>query len=270
MHNNILEGTFNFRDLGGYQTADGKTIKRGNVYRADALTKLTDNDLKTLKEIGLKTIVDFRGENEIASQPNKEVANTTTYVLSPHAPVAQLSTGNLTDDKVKIDKLLKLAEDEAAWSKLMSRGEDMALQMKEMAFSDYSLDKFRQVFELLLNPENTPLVFHCKGGKDRTGLMSVLFLMALGVPKETIIADYMQTKSCMAARNERRMAEYRVYTDNPQVLEYLASLMATKLSYVEIVFDNIEARYNAYEDYLIDKVKLTAENIKTLKTMYLE
>lgn len=269
MPENLLEGTFNFRDLGGYKTSDGKTVKNGLVYRSDALSKLSDQDLATLKAIGLKTIVDFRQEQEILKDANVSIPETKSYHLSPHAPLAQLSTGNLIDDKLKIDKLLALSKDEAAWAKMMEKGDAMALQMKEMAFDDYSLGKFREVFELLMNPASLPLVFHCKGGKDRTGLMAMLFLLALGVSKDDIIADYMLTKDCMAARNERRMNEYRSYTDDPKVLDYLASLMATKRSYIEIVFASIEKDYDSYEAYLHQALKLSSADIMKLKEIYL-
>lgn len=257
MNSNILEGTFNFRDLGGYSNREGKVVVRNKVFRADSLDSLTEKDINTLNKMELRTIVDLRQKTE-------------TDNFNPIAPLAELSTGNITNDREKIDRLLRVVNEEQEWNKINENKNSMGKQMLEMAFSEYSVLQFNKIFKLLLKEQSVPLLFHCKGGKDRTGLMAALFLMSLSVEKEVIIDDYLKTKENMKNRNKLRMDEYRKYTSNERILDFLYSLMDTKVEYIEIVLDAIEDQYDTYENYLIDVVKLLPEEIQNLKEIYLE
>lgn len=261
----VLSGTFNFRDLGGYLTDSGKKVKWGKLYRSDALNNLSIEDKKYLEKSGIRTVVDLRGENECEVAPDVRLEGANYYNLSPHAPIAVLSTGNIIDDRAKIEKIIEETKNPGAKELFEKRSLDMREQMVELAKSEYSLGKYRKMFELLLNGE-TPIVEHCKGGKDRAGFGAMLILMALGVNKETIIYDYMLTAEYMKERNIKRLNEYRQYTDNEMVLDYLYSLMATKEIYIEGALEVIGEDFN---DYLISNNLLSLNEIEMLKNLYL-
>lgn len=270
MNPNLLEGTFNFRDLGGYIGDNGLIVKRCMIFRSDALINLTNNDRLAIKNLNIKTIVDLRQPHEVEVNPNVFLEGVATVNLSPVAPLAELSTGSATNDKEKLKELIAAEKDDDTWSRISQDGEAMAKQMVRMAFDPYSQSIFKQIFELILNENHVPLLFHCKGGKDRTGIMSVFFLMSLGVSKDQMINDYMVTKENMRHRNAARIKQYEKFTDNQRVLQFLSTIMDTKESYILSVFDEIDAKYRVYDDYLEHEIGLTKDQLKLLKSKYLE
>ncbi|MGX6980171.1 tyrosine-protein phosphatase [Vagococcus elongatus] len=124
--------------------------------------------------------------------------------------------------------------------------------------------------ELILNAENLPLLHHCKGGKDRTGFATIITLFALDVSIEEVEKDYMLTKECMEERNKRRMDEYRTYTDNAVVLEYLSALMQTKKTYFDAAIDEMLKLSGSVDKYLEEYLGLTSAKKNKIKTLFLE
>ncbi|PJF21151.1 MAG: hypothetical protein CUN56_12545 [Phototrophicales bacterium] len=166
-----LQGSLNFRDLGGYQTTTGQYIKWGKIFRGDAQDRLTDDDIQYMDSIGFKLMCDLRGEHEAIERPGR--LNTERLHLPIH--------DDLVNGRVIRERLL--AKD--------TQGMD-----ETMMFGSYEriLDQFPQVFATALKqmtePQNLPLAFHCTAGKDRTGLLAAMLLTLLGIPKKTIIQDY--------------------------------------------------------------------------------
>lgn len=103
-----LDGTDNFRDIGGYRGIDGRRVKWGCIYRSDELSNLTARDIKYLEDMHLKTIVDYRNENEANAAKNKKISGVTTYSLDPNAKIAQLASGSLDDENKKNISTLEL------------------------------------------------------------------------------------------------------------------------------------------------------------------
>lgn len=265
-----LEGTFNTRDFGGYPGYQGRMVKCGLLYRSDALNKLTDRDQKILAALGIKTVVDFRGKDEAAQEPDLLFAGATYINLPPHAEVAQLASGNILNDKAKVAALAELASTAEGREQLLSRQNDMEIQMRDLVRQDIANEQYRKYLHLLLEPSNTPILHHCRGGKDRAGFAAVAALAALGVDREAIMYDYMLTRDNMAERNERRMNEYRQFTDNEFVLAYLSSLMQTKENYLNAAFDEIDRISGSMEAYLRDVLDLDAGKLSRLRGLYLE
>lgn len=265
-----LDGTFNCRDLGGYIGAGGKRVKWGKLFRSDALDKLTARDIAFLEGIGIKTIVDFRSHAEQQKAIDKPLKTATFVNLSPNAATAALASGNVVDDRKKIEHLVALVQSKAGVAKLQQRLDEMALQMRQLVHDEYANKQYRQLFTLLLDETTTPLLQHCKGGKDRTGFASILILLVLGVSIEDITYDYMVTKQCMAMRNEKRMEEYRKFTEDEVVLEYLSSLMQTKTLYIEAVWDEMKTMSGSIPAYMEKQMKISEIDRKKLQEMYLE
>ena len=169
-----IEGTCNFRDMGGYQNTQRQHLKWGRLYRADHLSKLGNLGRSQLADLTIKTVVDFRSFNEVAKNPDI-LQSTTQHV---HIPIEQ-------------------GKEENFIKKTLLSGNANLLQgtniMKEIYsfFVTEAADKYRQFFKLLEKEENYPLVFHCTAGKDRTGFAAALLLSILDMPRETIMHDYM-------------------------------------------------------------------------------
>lgn len=265
-----LSGTFNTRDIGGLRNKAGKKVKYGQMYRSDALNNLTAADRDYLEKLGIKTIVDFRSDDEIAAAPDKILRTAKTVQLSPNADVAALGSGNIVDDQQKIDTLLQEAATQKGREQLQAKVNEMAEQMKELVADPFANQQYERFIDLLTQEDTLPILHHCKGGKDRTGLAAILTLLILEVPLQDILEEYMLTKECMAKRNSKRMQEYQTYTDNKVVLDYLSGLMQTKELYFNAAIDEMIARSGSIDHYLETVLHVTADKKERIQQLFLE
>ncbi len=245
-------------------------VKWGIFYRSDALCHLFESDKDVLSSLGIKTVVDFRNNTEVEKNPDCLFGHVKYIHLSPNADIAQLASGNIMNDEKKVAELVKLSKTVEGRKQLIDRQNDMETQMRDLVFQEISNEKYSQFLNLFLEQRNVPILHHCRGGKDRAGFGTVIVLMALNVSKETIMNDYLLTKEYMAERIIRRMNEYRQYTDNQFVLDYLSSLMQAKENYLNAAFDEIEKVASSFDNYLKKYLKMTDKKIELLRTLYLE
>lgn len=186
-----LTGGHNVRDLGGFPTSDGRTTRWGRVFRSGTMTHLKPADVATLRGLGLRTICDLRGNRERDQEPTDWNAIGCGYWSRDH----QDSSGNL--------------------ARLASREEGVdADRFRQAMVRLYGIlpfsqeESFRAVFRHLLAGD-LPLLFHCAAGKDRTGAMSALLLLAIGVEREAIMTDFLLSNHCAA----ERIALFRSHPD---------------------------------------------------------
>lgn len=240
------------------------------MLRSDALYELSQRDIKVLQDYGLRTIVDFRSLEEIEVAPDVEIPGTRRVLLSPNAEIAALGSGSIINDKMKIDTLITEVSTLVDREKLFARMDEMVDQMKELVNSPYAINKYKEFLHLLLDNNNLPVLHHCKGGKDRTGYAALITLLALDVDIDKAREEYMITKQCMATRNKKRMQEYRQYTDNKVVLDYLSELMQTKDKYFDAAIDEMIHLSGSTDKYLKDYLGFTTEKKEALKEIFLE
>jgi len=168
-----LEGCFNFRDLGGYPTSDGRIVRWRRLFRADGPHALTNADARMLGELGLQSIIDLRTTDETERGQYVTHAGTAT---SYHLPMTDV----LPDER-----------ELANWTDPVHVGEHYI----EMATR--GRDAIAQAIRIMAADDALPAVFHCSAGKDRTGVLAALLLGMLGVPDDTIIADYALSRDAM-------------------------------------------------------------------------
>ena len=161
-----FEGVHNFRDLGGYETDDGRHTRWGRLYRSDAMHDLTDDDLEVFRTLGVAAIVDLRSPAEIERTGRGLIANEPHRFVS--APV--LSNYATSEPRAGLD-------------------EDY-LTRRYLQYLEVGAAAFVSVFEEMTKEENYPLVFNCFLGKDRTGVVAALVLSCLGVRRARVIEDY--------------------------------------------------------------------------------
>ena len=172
-----LQGCSNLRDLGGYRATGGRRVRTGRVFRSASLAHLTETDLARFGTLGIRTVCDLRGLRERERAPSRlPVGNAPDVVPLPIEPRVGASLRDL------------LRREEAT-------GEDTyaLLQAAYAAYAGEHLPRYRALFALLEEDGRLPLLFHCSAGKDRTGFGAALLLTALGVPRETVVADYLAT-----------------------------------------------------------------------------
>lgn len=245
-----LQGAVNFRDLGGYATADGRHIRWDRVFRSADISKLSDSDLVVLKNRHIASVVDLRGVQESKQAPDR-LNPGTDYILCP------AGSDNSLGDWMKA----------LATIKTESAGDSMMRVFYTK--TEFLTDRYRPFFSRLLAlPDGQALLFHCTAGKDRTGIGAALLLYALGVPYETILNDYTATNYYRSAENEKMIHSM---VQGMHINESVArELLGAKREYLEANFDAIKQQYGSVDNFLRGPVGLDEAKLKTLRDKFLE
>lgn len=228
-----IEGAYNVRDLGGYPAAANKTVKWRTVIHSGDLNHLTDRDLSYLDSLGVVTFVDFRDTDEFERAPDRKPASLKNYCSLP------IGTGDII-------KMQAMTPDLAA----------TALVDANKYLVRHNQAVFRELFQLLKDAENTPLLFHCSAGKDRTGLGAALFLASLGVDRETIMQDYLLTNECLKDK----------YADVVGRMPFLKPLFEVREEYLLAAFEVIDQEYGGMENYLTQQLQVDLTKMRALYT----
>ena len=161
-----LEGQPNFRDIGGYKTSDGKTVKSGQVYRSGELPRLTDDDVSKLRELGIKTVVNFLTDVEIEARGRDRLPNGVKEISLP----------------IKVgDDLAKLGLEARQSGDFSKMPPEINPKVHEVLTVEATAE-YAAFLREVAKPENRPLVFHCSHGVHRTGTGTAILLWTLGVP----------------------------------------------------------------------------------------
>jgi protein-tyrosine phosphatase len=247
-----LEGGQNFRDMGGYGTADGRSVKWRVLYRSGSMHHLTGEDLATLRDLGIQTIVDLRSTNEREREPLGEADG--------FAPVV------FADPYVFATSQLGQALPSSGMEAEHARG---AFERAYTHIPYQFAKQFRDIFSQLLDGK-VPIVINCSGGKDRTGVAAALVLTALGVPREAVVEDYLLSqlhfRPKMAARSP--VGGDRRWQNMPP--ELMDVLRGVQQSYLEAAFRSIDDRSGGLEAYFQSELGLAPSDLERLKDLYLE
>ena len=234
-----LQGGSNFRDLGGHRTADGRTVRRGAVFRSAHLGGLTDHDRRQLGKLGVRTIVDLRGVNEAAETPHL-IDGLTCRIVGAHIEPA-------VGDRIR---------------NAVADGTATPFMMMEL-FSDHYREYprrcapgFRTLFATLSDGRHRPLVFHCTAGKDRTGFASALLLTLLGVRWDDVMEDYLRTNDLWTGHIGRY----------PELdIDTRAAIIEARTPYLEAAFEVVRADYGSAEAFAERALGLDAPARERLK-----
>ena len=183
-----LRGAVNARDLGGYRTAGGRVVRGGVVLRSDGLNRVTAEDVDPLGALGLRAVVDLRSSDEIREAGPDLLPD---CVTSHHLPLLA------TDFDINTTLRGALSDRSARKQRgLLGHGRAAAMMTglyRWFVTDPVARERFAALLRLLADPDGVPLLFHCSAGKDRTGWAAALVLTALGVDRETVLADYLLT-----------------------------------------------------------------------------
>jgi protein-tyrosine phosphatase len=247
-----LDGALNFRDVGGYRTADSKQVKQGQIFRSGHLADLTQRDHAVLRQIGIRLVCDFRSKQEVDQRPNRLPNDTAMAYI--HMPIVN----KLIEPTAAVARIRK---GDISWF-----SEDFVIQSYLQKIDDFA-DVWRAVFTLLADKENRPLVFHCTAGKDRTGVCAALILLALGVPEETVIQDYLLSNSCIAPFIKKIRQEISELGINPEKLE---DFITAPHKAISALIAHLTENFGSASNYLIQKVKLPETQLQKFRQDMLE
>ncbi|MGY3777993.1 tyrosine-protein phosphatase [Isobaculum melis] len=266
-----LNQAINVRDMGGYETEDGKFTKWGLLYRGDQLSKLDQEDIALLEKMNIKTIVDYRSNHERNINPNREIETVNKTVhCDPQSSFSEAAANavDLNEENVKLVRQLEEGKVDPKY--INGKGENVINDYRSLITSEAAKIAYSKFLKTCADTENPPLIHHCRGGKDRTGMGSLFLLMLLGVKEEEIIEDYILTGIIRKERNQLKYELYQELTDNENYLAYLMAMIETRKEFIQAAIDRIKELYPATDDYFIQHFDLTAAEIQKMRDFYLE
>ena len=249
-------GAHNFRDLGGYKTEDGRALKWGKIYRSDDLHLLTDEDLKYLSRLNIKSVVDFRSDEERESEPDRLNPDMTQLLL----PI-KFQPEELDDETLK--NLMKNLTFGTLDSSNLLRDFNIVI-VKDFA------TEYKKFFRHVIENNAEPIVFHCTAGKDRAGFASAMILTVLGVPREKVIEDYLLTNTYVKDHVDSEMLEIELKTFFRADTDNLRKINLVEERYIQAAFDTIDSEWGGMDNYISGALGLSEEDILKLKDFYLE
>lgn len=274
-----VTGVSNARQLGGYINTEGRAIKQNVLLRTANLAHITEPGMKALQEkYKVSDIIDLRYDREL--NPNtidKDIEGIEHHYIPMSATrekAEQVFSQN-PDLFAKMQELQRNAGKPGGTLALAVFQAEIGVISAEAHIqyfeSDEAIGFYRDAFEIFLNkPEDAAILFHCAGGKDRTGMISMLMLAALDFDKDIMMQDYLMSNTANAKNIEETRAAAEEYADNPE-LQY--NIIFSAAVYPEIMETNINDltdQYGSVKNFLREKVGLTDDDFNKLKELYLE
>jgi protein-tyrosine phosphatase len=237
-----MPGIPNLRDIGGHETADGRRVRTGLVFRSGQLDRSDGADLAGL---GVRTVYDLRTERERAVAPDRVPEGV----------------------RVIVADVLGGAVDSAA-ATLTAYAADVQIAMRELGNGrgvDLLRDSYRQMvsLELAMDASHRPMVFHCTAGKDRTGWASAVLLTLAGVPDDVVTRDYLSSNEFVLPAYQPLLDRLAARGGDPYVL---LPLLRVDVSYLDAAWDEMRRRYGTVEAYVGKGLGIDPDAIRTALT----
>ncbi len=246
-----LPGAVNLRDFGGYDTVDGRRVRSGALFRSGILSTLTQDGRNAVLNLRIGVICDLRREEERELEPTP---------FPPHDP-RQVHVPIDPDSGVKLRAAMEFA------------GLDLAGRVHYMTEINRELARvhnaeYRRVFDALWAAGDKGFLIHCAAGKDRTGFGVAAIQLALGVPRETVIEDYLLTNEAM---DFERFIVPRLHGHYGDVdVETAKALSGVREEYIGAALDEVDTRYGSFDGYLERALGVDAQRRAALRDRYLE
>lgn len=262
-----IDGLINFRDLGGYQTDDGRKVSWGQLYRSAQLDRLSEQGVRQLAALDIKTVIDLRFAEESQRYP-------TIRAAVPNAQLLAWNDPQFADAK-RQDQVMQ-----TSWKDSLETNDP--LQVREAMRVNYpqKLYSHRLIFRAMLQrlvDQKTPLIFHCAAGKDRTGVAAALILSLLGVSEELIVEDYLLTQGLMPSLIENWVAgggsdEYDDFQSrlakHPKAI--VQPIFDADEVYILTLLNYVNETYGGFANYASTTMGFSDQAIDTLRERLLE
>jgi protein-tyrosine phosphatase len=236
----VIDGTFNMRDLGGYTTTTGHTTRWRTIFRSDKLNRVSPAGQQSFLAYGIRSIIDLRYSPEVAAEPDVFVnAQSVDY---RHMPLYQLDgDGSLPAVPYDLKELYRL-------------------------LLDHRQEQIHSIVTELLVPGKLPAVIHCTAGKDRTGIIVALLLGAVGVPYDTIVADYTLSDCYLRTLNDELRIQARL---NGYDAEWFDRLLICQPDTIQDTLSHIDTHYGGIKAYLLG-AGVTRVQLQKLQDIFVE
>jgi protein-tyrosine phosphatase len=253
-----VDGAPNFRDIGGYETSDGRRVRSGRFFRSGMLAGVTDEGVATLSALGIRTVVDLRTQVEVdAFGPDRLPDD--TRVVQIRVPSA--GADPMVAEALKTGHFPYLPN----------------LISVNRAYITDDAAQFGELLTLLADPANVPVVIHCLGGKDRTGVSTALLLTILGVPWPTVRDDYLRSNKYFARAvddesdslsraMEDGLGRAPDYGDEASKKEFFV----LRPEYIDVVLDEVTENGRTIEEFVKNVLQLSDMTVERLREEFLE
>jgi protein-tyrosine phosphatase len=238
-----FDGIQNFRDMGGYRTRSGRILRWGLVFRADALHGLSARDLALYEHLGLRTVYDLRQDLEREQLPDPVPSRPLTITGRP-AGTEPAALATAAERLTTVD------------------GERLLVDMY-LGLLDHGAERIGELYTGLAASDGLPAVFHCHGGKDRTGIVAALLLEALGVAREVVLDDYELT--ARYRRREHQETTFVRLIESGMTPEAAAGVLSAPRWAMARALDDLDHRHGAVEAYLTGPARMTAADLQVLR-----
>jgi protein-tyrosine phosphatase len=252
-----FEGIANFRDLGGYANEQGQQVKWGVLYRSGTFAHSSRADLQGLQQLQLATLIDFRSGGEKEEEPNQLPQPASFTVVE----IPTLDEGN----KALVGEVMERVES----GNFDGFDPDHFMLTANRQFATEFTPQFRQFIHTVLDAGGKPVAWHCSAGKDRTGFASAILLRVLGVPQETVMRDYMESKQHALEARKNQLLLLRVFKGE-EAADKLAMMMGVEEAWLRAAFEEIDARWGSFDNYVSEGLQLTDRDIAKLRNQLLE
>jgi protein-tyrosine phosphatase len=251
-----LGGADNFRDLGGYETSDGRRVAWGRLYRSGHLGRLTAEDVAAIEKLGIRLVCDLRAPSERADMTSRLPTTDPPKIVSLPVDFPALEPG--------LVRRRLLGRHFAAGALA-----ETVLAAYRAYVTDFA-EPFAGVLAALAEPESVPALIHCHGGKDRTGFAAALVLLALGVPRATIVEDYLLTNHLTRWTMRRRTWLVFLASRLSMRPSEMRALLEAREPYLEAAFATMEAAHGSIDAYLREALGVTDDLRARLRLALLE
>lgn len=245
----------NFRDLGGITTKQNRKIKPKKILRSGELVNIPEYAKHILtNKYGLKRIIDMRGDQEIIERPDDSF-DTVKYQ--------------------QIDILKDVADENASLEEFSKLDPKVVDQHMTKLYHDLILTKgaregYHQFLADLSTLDDGSLLFHCFAGKDRTGIGAALILSLLEVPEDKIMEDYLLTNQLRKHANEQIIEEEKKKGLTPSQIEGLRISLCVRPEYLKTSYDLIRKEFGSVQNYAIEALDFSKQDINNLQSQFLE
>lgn len=250
----------NLRDLGGYKTTDGATVKRGLVYRSNQLYNISETDMVLLADLNLENDFDLRTSTERNSKPDElpvGVNNVWLDVMADFPTAGPANMMELLSDPLK-------ANEELGNGKVEALFKDAYRQFITLPSAQAA---YRELFMALIDKDQLPALFHCTTGKDRTGWAAASLLTLLGVPKEVVMEDYLRSNQYILPMYEKVIEQFIEAGGDPSIP---TASLGVKEEYLNAALDEVQAKYGSIENYFSKALGISANMQDSLRDLFLK
>ncbi|MER5748271.1 tyrosine-protein phosphatase [Streptomyces sp. NPDC002088] len=254
-----LAGVRNFRDVGGLPTVDGRRVRHGVLFRSGHLAHATDEDAAFLSSLGLHTIFDFRNAaDQKLEGPDVELPGVRNVNLPLSDPADGSEFWKMVRDG-EIDQLRAILGEGKAAHRMITSYRTI---VKERT------DEHSRVLHSLAE-DSVPALMHCAAGKDRAGLSIAVTLLAVGVEREAILADYLESNAKHRRYKVRRSGSSSAGY-SPEVMELLGPLFDARAEYLTAAVETIEETWGGVDAYLEQGLRLAPQTRERLRDRLLD